>query len=170
MSVPAILNVIVISGIFILIFGIIGVNYNKGKYYYCSYDKDFGTIITKWDCLNLGGEWVNSYQNFDRVTEALASLFTLMTTVGWQQFMYYGISIVGVDRQPEESYNMPTGIFYVMYIIIANFFIANLFVGVVISNYNREKENIGKDFLLSKNQKKWLETKLMLIKAKPKLL
>jgi hypothetical protein len=44
----------------------------------------------------------------------------------------------------------------------------NLFVGVVISNFNREKERLGKDFLLSKNQKKWLETKLMIIKAKPK--
>ena len=39
----------------------------------------------------------------------------------------------------------------------------NLFVGVVISTYNREKERLGKDILLTDEQREWLETKLLLI-------
>ena len=35
--------------------------------------------------------------------------------------------------------------------IVGSFFILNLFVGVVVSNFNREKEKIGKDFLLTKS-------------------
>jgi len=33
--------------------------------------------------------------------------------------------------------------------VFGSFFILNLFVGVVISTFNREKEKLGKSFLLS---------------------
>ena len=66
-AIPGILNVSIISLIFFLIFGIIGVNYFKGRYYYCmldhiprnSYIIDY--IDTKWDCLSYGGEWKNYF-------------------------------------------------------------------------------------------------------------
>ena len=51
---------------------------------------------------------------------------------------------------------------------MCSFFILNLFVGVVITTYSREKEKLGKNFLLTDNQKKWLEAKLLIIEAKPK--
>lgn len=35
----------------------------------------------------------------------------------------------------------------------------NLFVGVIISAYNREQERLGKNFMLSKEQKQWIDTK-----------
>jgi hypothetical protein len=44
----------------------------------------------------------------------------------------------------------------------------NLFVGVVTSTYNREKDNLGKNYLLTENQKKWIEAKIILINAKPR--
>jgi hypothetical protein len=81
----------------------------------------------------------------------MLSTFAMSSTVGWQTFMYQGISVVGIDRVPIRNYQLFTGLFYVFFIIVGNFFVLNLFVGVVISNFNREKERIGKDFLLSKN-------------------
>ena len=36
-SLPQIVNVILVSFLFFLIFGIIGVNYLKGQYHYCDY-------------------------------------------------------------------------------------------------------------------------------------
>jgi len=171
MSVPNIFSVAIISLLFFIIFGIIGTNYNKGALYECQQIKfQMLSLEHKWDCLNSGGEWTNSQWNFDRLSESLFSMFTMSTTVGWAQFMYQGIDIVKVDFQPQRNYQTAKGLFYVFFIIVGNFFILNLFVGVVISNYNREKEKLGKDFMLSKGQKKWLETKLMLIKTKPKVL
>jgi hypothetical protein len=41
-------------------------------------------------------------------------------------------------------------------VIVGAFFTINLFVGIVISTYNREKEKIAKDFLLKERQKEWL--------------
>ena len=46
---------------------------------------------------------------------------------------------------------------------------ANLFVGVVISSFNRESENLGKHFLLTAEQKQWIETRLLVVKVNPKL-
>jgi len=69
MAIPNIVNVIVISLLFFIIFGIIGVNYFKGAFYTCftndSYPinvvKNFDSlIITKFDCLNYGGIWINN--------------------------------------------------------------------------------------------------------------
>ena len=50
-----------------------------------------------------------------------------------------------------------------------NFLITNLFVGVVVSAYNREKEKMGSDFLMTDDQKKWFKTKLLLVRARPKM-
>jgi hypothetical protein len=44
-------------------------------------------------------------------------------------------------------------------VVIGNFFLLNLFVGVIITTYNREKELVGKDFMLTDMQKKWLKNR-----------
>jgi hypothetical protein len=53
--------------------------------------------------------------------------------------------------------------------VVGNFFLLNLFVGVVISSYNREKETLGKNFMLTEKQRKWLQNKIMFIQSKPML-
>ena len=40
---------------------------------------------------------------------------------------------------------------FILYIVVCSFFILNLFVGVVITTYNREKEKLGKNFLLTES-------------------
>ena len=69
MAVPSLVNVTIVTMFFFLIFGTIGVNYLKGTFYSCW----MGTleplylqnninsyVSTKWDCLNYGGDWVNT--------------------------------------------------------------------------------------------------------------
>jgi hypothetical protein len=53
-------------------------------------------------------------------------------------------------------------------VVIGNFFLLNLFVGVIITTYNREKELVGKDFMLTDMQKKWLKNRKMIVSAEPK--
>jgi hypothetical protein len=54
------------------------------------------------------------------------------------------------------------------WMIIGAFLIQNLFVGVVISEFNRQSEKLGKNFLLTEQQKAWIETKLLLQAQRPK--
>jgi voltage-dependent calcium channel L type alpha-1D len=43
---------------------------------------------------------------------------------------------------------LPT-IFFILIVTFGNFFLINLFIGVIISKYNREKELAGKDYMLT---------------------
>lgn len=65
MAIPSIINVIIVSMVFFLIFGIIGVNYFKGTFFNCKFGEQFPSSIDdnvydKWDCLNFGGAWLNA--------------------------------------------------------------------------------------------------------------
>ena len=73
----------------------------------------------------------------------------MANTVGWAEFMYVGTSAIGIDKEPQHLNNIWIGLFYVSFIIVGSFFMLNLFVGVVISTYNKEKERLGKDILLT---------------------
>jgi hypothetical protein len=57
-----------------------------------------------------------------------------------------------------------------VFVFFGNFLILDLFTGVVLSTFNKEKEILGKNFLLTDNQKKWLEQKKVCMKIKPKIL
>lgn len=85
------------------------------------------------------------------------------TTINWADLMYKGIAARGLDLVPSPLSNLGISLFFISFIVVGNFFLLNLFVGVVISTYNREKEVMGKDFLLTSKQKKWLHNKIMLI-------
>ena len=124
---------------------------------------------TKWDCLDNGGEWVNYFQRFDNIGDAMATLYMTSTTVLWGDLMYRGAASRGLDTVPRPLSNMAAPFYFVLFIVVGNFFLLNLFVGVVISTYNREKEVLGRNFLLTEKQKKWLNNKIMIIQSKPML-
>ena len=63
--------------------------------------------------------------------------------------MFKGIASRGPNLAPHENHNPNAGAFFIIFIIIGSFFIKNLFVGVVISTFNREQENLGKNKLLT---------------------
>ena len=182
MAVPNIINVIIVSLLFYIIFGIIGVNYFKGQFYSCSFGDSFmptflepssvfaALITDKWQCLNLGGAWVNSDYHFNNLPEAVSTLFQMSTTEGWVDVMNQGVDSVDIDKQPIKNYNIIWSLFFMVFVFFGNFLILDLFTGVVVSTFNKEKEILGKNFLLTDNQKKWLEQKKVCMKIKPKIL
>lgn len=156
-AIPNIVNVIIVAGFFYLIYGIIAVNYFKGTYYNCQYGDsppdfaDMSRIVTKWDCLNYGGVWVNSDSTFDTVPSAMITLFRIATTEGWIDFMNEGINSVGIDQQPIPMNNQYWALFFVLFIFLGTFLIMELFTGVVVSTFNRESEKLMKNYLLTDN-------------------
>ena len=121
-------------------------------------------------------------RSFDNVGDALLLLYELSTTEGWVDYMYATIDSEGVDMQPRRylvdssgnpDYNdkSSTGLiilFYVMYIVVGSFFVINLFVGVVIDNFNSLKEASGGDSIfMTDEQKEWSNTQKFVMKLKP---
>lgn len=106
-------------------------------------------VFDIYDCVNAGGFWKNFPVNFDSLPNAIMALFSMATVSGWADNMYIGISSRGVNQEPER-YNQPLmAFFYIFFMIIGCFFMINLFVGVIISTYNRERENLGNNFLVT---------------------
>jgi hypothetical protein len=106
MAIPSLFNVLIISLTFFMICAIIGVNYFKGTFFSCIFNDRYPSemkyetelfVDTKFDCINLGGEWMNADQHFDNVFEAMSTLFQVTTTEGWVEIMNRGIDSVGID-------------------------------------------------------------------------
>jgi hypothetical protein len=91
---------------------------------------------------------------------AMQTLFEMMTTEGWLDVMYNGIDARGVDLQPKKNYNpIFSIIFFCGFMVVGSQFILNLFVGVIIDNFNKIKvisETGGA--LLTSTQREWIET------------
>lgn len=136
-AIPDIFNVSVISFLFFMLFGILGINYFKGAFFHCAWPDDRSyEVTTKTDCINYGGVWKNENYSFDNVLVAMLTLFEMSTTEGWVAVMWSGVDAVGIDKQPEFEKQILWVFFFIFFIIVGSNFLLNLFVGVVINKFN----------------------------------
>lgn len=54
--------------------------------------------------------------------------------------MYYTMYASKENMVPKQFENVYRSLYFIFYVIFLNFFITNLFVGVVVSSYNNQKE------------------------------
>ncbi len=78
--------------------------------------------------------------NYDNIFNAFFTLFIIATLDGWVDQMYKGIDAVGIDMQPVENYNEYMAFFFIIYLLIVGFFVINMFVGVIIDNFHKCRE------------------------------
>lgn len=79
----------------------------------------------------------------------IRTLFEMMSTEGWIDVMDAGTDSVGIDMQPKLNNNVGMLFFFVFFMIVGSQFILNLFVGVIMDNFNKikEKEEWGSLFV-----------------------
>ncbi|KAF4518090.1 hypothetical protein B566_EDAN007791 [Ephemera danica] len=138
-------NIVLICCTFFIIFGILGVQLFKGAFYYCE-GPDIKNVRNKTDCLSdKRNAWVNRKYNFDDLGKALMSLFVLSSKDGWVNIMYTGLDAVGVDQQPIENYSEWRLLYFISFLLLVGFFVLNMFVGVVVENFHRCREEQEKE-------------------------
>ncbi|CAF3828874.1 unnamed protein product [Rotaria sordida] len=176
-AIPAIFNVLLVCLVFWLIFSIMGVQLFGGKFYKCVY---IGThdrinksenITNKNDCLNKNFTWENSRVNFDNVLNGYLALFQVATFKGWIEIMADATDAKEIDIQPEYETNIYILIYFVMFIIFGSFFTLNLFIGVVIDNFNQQKRMLRADgsleMFMTEDQKKYYNAMKKMGSKKP---
>ncbi|XP_055678127.1 voltage-dependent T-type calcium channel subunit alpha-1G isoform X3 [Lutzomyia longipalpis] len=147
-------NILLICVTFFVIFGILGVQLFKGTFYYCEGEHIKG-VKNKTDCLsNPNNVWINRKYNFDDLGKALMSLFVLSSRDGWVNIMYTGLDAVGVDQQPIVNYNEWRLLYFIAFILLVGFFVLNMFVGVVVENFHRCREEQEKEEKLRRAAKR----------------
>ncbi|XP_056090591.1 sodium channel protein type 4 subunit alpha B [Rhinichthys klamathensis goyatoka] len=177
-AIPSIFNVLLVCLIFWLIFSIMGVNLFAGKFYYC-FNETSESIIhpsvvnNKTDCFMLmenGSDvrWKNLKVTFDNVGMGYLSLLQVATFKGWMDIMYSAVDSRNVEDQPEYESNLYMYIYFVIFIIFGSFFTLNLFIGVIIDNFNQQKAKIrGTDIFMTEEQKKYYNAMKKLGSKKP---
>uniref|UniRef100_A0A4W6BT40 Sodium channel protein n=1 Tax=Lates calcarifer TaxID=8187 RepID=A0A4W6BT40_LATCA len=175
-AIPSIMNVLLVCLIFWLIFSIMGVNLFAGKYYYCvntTTDEIFPISIVnnKSDCLNLvndSARWKNVKINFDNVGAGYLALLQVATFKGWMDIMYAAVDSRDLEDQPKYEVNLYMYLYFVIFIIFGSFFTLNLFIGVIIDNFNQQKKKIScQDIFMTEEQKKYYNAMKKLGSKKP---
>uniref|UniRef100_A0A8C8ELT0 Sodium channel protein n=1 Tax=Oncorhynchus tshawytscha TaxID=74940 RepID=A0A8C8ELT0_ONCTS len=163
-AIPSIMNVLLVCLIFWLIFSIMGVNLFAGKYYYCfneTSEENFkpDVVNNKTECFALINanysevRWKNVKINFDNVAAGYLALLQVATFKGWMDIMYAAIDSRKVEDQPIYEDNIYMYIYFVAFIIFGSFFTLNLFIGVIIDNFNQQKKKIRPLFLIQEQKK-----------------
>ncbi|KAM8758869.1 sodium channel protein type 10 subunit alpha isoform 3-T3 [Rhynchonycteris naso] len=178
-AIPSIMNVLLVCLIFWLIFSIMAMNFFSGTFWKCINitNNDFSlvpstTVNNKSDCelKNHTGNlfWVNTKVNFDNVAMGYLALLQVATFKGWMDIMYAAVDARGVTLQPEWESSMYLYLYFVVFIIFGGFFTLNLFVGVIIDNFNQQKKKIrGQDIFMTEEQKKYYNAMKKLGSKKP---
>ncbi|XP_062362075.1 sodium channel protein type 5 subunit alpha-like [Cinclus cinclus] len=176
-AIPSIMNVLLVCLIFWLIFSIMGVNLFAGKFGKCVNMTDENSEISteiknKTDCemYNNTGKifWVNVKVNFDNVGSGYLALLQVATFKGWMDIMYAAVDSREKDDQPDMENNLYMYLYFVIFIIFGSFFTLNLFVGVIIDNFNQQKKKIsGEDIFMTEEQKKYYNAMKKLGSKKP---
>eukprot|EP00063_Salmo_salar_P027896 XP_014002731.1 PREDICTED: sodium channel protein type 4 subunit alpha B-like isoform X2 [Salmo salar] len=173
------MNVLLVCLIFWLIFSIMGVNLFAGKYYYCFNQTaemyfDASVVNNKTQCLALIEQnftevrWKNVKINFDNVGAGYLALLQVATFKGWMDIMYAAIDSRSVEDQPIYEDNLYMYIYFVIFIIFGSFFTLNLFIGVIIDNFNQQKKKFGgQDIFMTEEQKKYYNAMKKLGSKKP---
>lgn len=100
-------------------------------------------VNDKWDCIEQNYTWINSKITFDHVGMGYLALLQVATFEGWMEVMADAVDARGVDLQPQREANLYAYIYFVIFIVCGSFFTLNLFIGVIIDNFNMLKKKVS---------------------------
>ncbi|XP_054846940.1 sodium channel protein type 5 subunit alpha-like [Eublepharis macularius] len=142
-AIPSIGNVLLVCIVLWLPFNILGVNLFGDKS-----ESDRAGLV----CNNTSSTRVNNSVNFNNVGNGYLALLQVATFKGWTDIMDAAVDGSG-DCFESNKYAY---FYFVAFIIFGSFFMLNLFIGVVIDNFNQQRKKIsGELIFLSEDQKKY---------------
>lgn len=183
-SIPSLLNVMLIVLLFLLVFGILGVQLFSGKVGYCNDSES--DIVWKKDCIGnyntttivnntevlteVPREWIFPFNNYNSVLDSMVTFFEISTLEMWPGMMYAAIDSFAVDHGPVTDNNKAMAIIFIIYIFVTTFFIMNLFISVIVDKFNEEIKKRQGENNFSDEQKEWVKLQRLLVHTNPKII
>eukprot|EP00752_Nemacystus_decipiens_P011295 g10037.t1 len=120
-------------------------------------------------CECLGLDWDQTIpQQFDNVAQALLTFFEISTTEAWTSVMYAAVDATDVDMQPIRDKQLMIVWFFMLFMLVGSYLVMNLFVGVIIDNFNKMKSKAeGDGVLVTEEQQSWIKTQHMTHRLRP---
>eukprot|EP00698_Gefionella_okellyi_P011866 TRINITY_DN3156_c0_g1_i1.p1 TRINITY_DN3156_c0_g1~~TRINITY_DN3156_c0_g1_i1.p1 ORF type:complete len:1732 (-),score=366.74 TRINITY_DN3156_c0_g1_i1:2-5197(-) len=156
-----------------VIFAIVGVQLWAGTFYQCS-EPD---ITIQANCTGISTvtgaplQWSSTYfPNFDNVAFAMLALFQVATLQSWEQLSMYAAASTSVGEGPVLGNSPSAAIYFISFIIVGALFMMNLFIGVTVDNYHRERSVFEGTVLMTQPQREWWLIAKTLVNCKPEYL
>ena len=171
-SAYGIFNVMFLAAVNYLIFGILAVQLLSGQMYFCT----DAQVLNQVDCTGeyfnyerqefLPRLWVNSAQNYDHIGNSILALFEV-SSGEWVDALYRAVATRCVGCAPVRESSPAIGLLFVTFYVMGNFFLMNLFIGVVINNFNRAKDRLDGLSLVTEEQRLWVDSQRLMVKFRP---
>jgi len=112
----------------------------------------------------------NNYNNnsFDNFFIAMLTLFEVASLEMWPSVMYSTNDVTKVGFAPERNGAEGNSMFFVLFISVMTFFVMELFVTVIIDNFNEIKAETDGSAFMTEKQQEWVKTQKQLAATKPK--
>jgi hypothetical protein len=145
-SLKSLISYVFIALCIMLIFSLMCMNYLQGQFQRCDFNQVprmlQKKVLTKWDCIDYGGQWIKLYPNFDNLRSSLVTIFEMSTGSNWVKFMYAAVDSTQINYQPILN-NKPYWKFFSILIMFSCYlFLINLFLSVLSENYLKEKDKV----------------------------
>ncbi len=114
-----------------------------------NFDEEFH-VKTKWDCLDLGGDWVNADFHWDNILYGIFNLFVIANCEGWLEFLIEAWEAVDVNYEPSHHGYKFWSIFFILFFLVGNLMVFNTFIGVLIEKFIYIKDSFSKNNYKSK--------------------
>ena len=106
---------------------------------------------------DLPTEWLNpAFGSFDDFKSAMLVLYVSSTGDNWEGFMFAGMDATGVDMAPERNDFSPMSIYFLIWMLVGNFVCLNLFVGAIVDNFTRIKQESDGSATMTPEQQQWV--------------
>ena len=162
-SIPQLMNVLLISLLFYLVFGILGVQVFKGAIGNCNDTVQFykadciGTYTNDVTGLLEDREWEQSFNNYDDIFHAMVTFFEVSTLEMWPDVMFAAIDSTGPDQGPIVNNRIYVAVLFIVFIFITTFFVMNLFISVIVDKFNEEVKRKEGAHNFTDEQKEWVK-------------
>jgi len=172
-AVPQFINLGIILGVFFLLVSIFCMTFLKGLLVNCITKGTTGVSLTPdnmYDCYNQGATWASYPYHFNNNGRGMMTLFQI--SIGNR----VSVILASLDHRkspiltPQPNFSIEWGVILILITVFFGFFLVNLFVGVVVSTFNQQKEKNGNDFLLTPKQQEWLNIKKFCLTSRPLVL
>jgi len=183
-AMPAIGNVALLLIFNFIVFGILGVQIFAGTFVKCNDETiDYinnctgtfnvtdewievvnGSIVAMSETRELPRLWRHSFFNFNHVGIGVLTLLQQMFGDGWSAVMYDGMDSRSTTEAMAHNARWYYAIFFIIFMIIGNFFLINLFVGSLIDSFSHERQkstgriDTSGNPLLTEEQDHWIRT------------
>ncbi|KAK3737051.1 hypothetical protein QZH41_016673, partial [Actinostola sp. cb2023] len=168
-SVKNVVNILMITVLFLFIFAVMGVQLFNGKFSFCNdvskltkekckgqyfdYEEDGNGNVNMDNPKVISREWKTRVFNFDNVFNAMLTLYTSSTGEGWPTAMHRTMDTTEKNEGPIQDNSTPYAIYYVSFVVVFSFFFLNIFVALIILTFQDLGEKEISDCELDRNQR-----------------